>query len=234
MPRKARILIPYYPHHIVQRGHNRKVVFVADEDYQFYLENLKEWKLKLGIKLYAWCLMTNHIHLIVEPGEDAYSVSELMKRLAGRQAAFVNKQEGRSGSLWEGRFKASPIQRDSYLLACCRYVEMNPVRAGMVAGPRRYRWSSYCERIGLMDCGLLDRDVCYLSLADTDVMRIERYRAYLKQGASDKEMELLRTAWSRNQLTGNQRFVDEIEQRMGVRVEHRGRGKPKQSSGDRT
>ena len=115
MPRKARILVSNYPHHIVQRGHNRKVVFLADEDYQFYLENLKEWKIKLGIKLYAWCLMTNHIHLIVEQGDDASTVSELMKRLAGRQAAFVNKQEERSGALWEGRFKASPIQRDNYL-----------------------------------------------------------------------------------------------------------------------
>ena len=111
-------------------------MFLANEDYQFYLENLKEWKMKLGVKLYSWCLMTNHVHLIVEPGDDAGTVSELMKRLAGRQAAVVNKQEGRSGALWEGRFKASPIQRDNYLLACCRYVEMNPVRASMVVGPR--------------------------------------------------------------------------------------------------
>ncbi len=78
MPRKARILVPNYPHHIVQRGHNRKVVFL-DEDHQFYLENLKEWTVTLGIKIYAWCLMTNHIHLIVEPGDDAVTVSELMK-----------------------------------------------------------------------------------------------------------------------------------------------------------
>jgi len=230
MPRKARILVPHYPHHIVQRGHNRKVVFLADEDYQFYLENLKEWKTKLGIRVYACCLMTNHIHLIIEPGDDARSVSELMKRLAGRQAAFVNKQEGRSGALWEGRFKASPIQRDTYLLACCRYVEMNPVRASMVAGPRQYRWSSYRERMGLVNRGLLDRDACFLALADTDAKRIECYQTYLKQGTSNREIELLRTAWARNQLTGNQRFVDEIEQRMGVRVEHRGRGKPSRNT----
>ena len=81
--------------------------------------------------------------MILEPGDDASTVSELMKRLAGRQAAFVSKQEARRGALWEGRFKASPIQRDNYLLACCRYIEMNPVRANMVVGPRQYRWSSY-------------------------------------------------------------------------------------------
>jgi len=226
MPRKARILVPDYPHHIVQRGHNRKVVFLTDEDYQFYLENLKEWKVKLGIKLYAWCLMTNHIHMIVEPGDDASTVSELMKRLAGRQAAFVNKQEDRSGALWEGRFKASPIQRENYLLACCRYVEMNPVRANIVAGPRQYRWSSYRERVGLVDTGLLDLDATYLGLSDDTIRRIEYYQTYLKQGASDKEIELLRHAWTRNQLTGNNRFIDEIESRTGRRIEYRTRGRP--------
>ena len=225
MPRKARVLVPNYPHHIVQRGHNRKAVFVADEDYRFYLDNLKEWKINLGIKLYAWCLMTNHIHLIVEPGEDERSISELMKRLAGRQTAYVNKQERRSGSLWEGRFKASPIQRDNYLLACCRYVEMNPVRANMVAGPRQYKWSSYCERVGLVESTNLDFDPSYLNLAADEITRIERYKAYLKQGASDKELALLRSACARNQLTGNDHFVDEIELRMGFRIEHRGRGR---------
>lgn len=226
MPRKARILVPNYPHHIVQRGHNRKVVFLANDDYRFYLENLKEWKIKLGVKLYAWCLMTNHVHLIVEPGDDTGTISELMKRLAGRQAAFVNKQENRSGALWEGRFKASPIQRDNYLLACCRYIEMNPVRANMVVGPRQYRWSSYRERIGCADQGLLDIDASYLSLADNENRRIELYQAYLKQGASDNEMELLRNSLARNQLTGNVRFIDEIETRLGQRVEHRARGRP--------
>ncbi len=226
MPRKARVLVAHYPHHIVQRGHNRQVVFLADEDYLFYLENLKEWKTKLGIKLYAWCLMTNHIHLIVEPGDDAQTVSELMKRLAGRQAAFVNKQEGRSGALWEGRFKASPVQRDTYLLACCRYVEMNPVRANMVSGPRQYKWSSYRERIKLEKRDMLDNAPSYLALSDDEGVRIKRYQAYLKQGATDKELALLRSAWSRNQLTGNQRFIDEIEQRVGLRIVNRGRGRP--------
>jgi putative transposase len=227
MPRKARVLVPHCPHHIVQRGHNRQVVFLADEDYQFYLDNLAEWKERLGIKLYAWCLMTNHIHLVLEPGDDASTVSLLLKRLAGRQAAFVNKQERRSGALWEGRFKASPVQRDAYLLACCRYVEMNPVRTGMVAGPRQYRWSSYRERMGLTGRGLLDRDASYLALADGEVQRRERYQVSMRQGASDHEIALLRSAWTRNQLTGNRRFIDEIERRIGQRIEFRGRGKPK-------
>jgi len=227
MPRKARVLLPNYPHHIVQRGHNRNTVFVADEDYQYYLDNLCEWKEKLGIKLFAWCLMTNHIHLLVEPGNDARDLSELMKRLAGRQTAYVNKLEKRSGSLWEGRFKISPVQRDEYLLACCRYIELNPVRAKMVEHPRHYIWSSYNERMGIKDAHMLDLDCMYLGLAATKSLRIERYNNYISEAISAHEMVFLKQAYSRNQLTGNARFIDEVERRIGLRIEARGRGKPK-------
>ena len=226
MPRKARLIVPECPHHIVQRGHNRKAVFVTDEDYQFYLENLFEWKQALGLKLYAWCLMTNHVHLVVEPGQDVSAVSELMKRLAGRQSALVNKLERRTGSLWDGRFKASPIQRDEYMLSCIRYVEMNPVRAGMVVGPRQYRWSSYRQRMGLVDQAALDYDQGYLALADDNDGRRDRYKEYMQQSITDGEMKLIRTALQRNRLTGNARFTDEIEQRIGMRIESRGRGRP--------
>jgi putative transposase len=210
----------------VQRGHNRNTVFVADEDYQFYLENLFEWKVKLGIKVYAWCLMTNHVHLIVEPGEDAKTISKLMKRLAGRQSALVNKLEKRTGSLWDGRFKASPIQSDEYMLPCLRYVEMNPVRANMVAGPRQYRWSSYRERLGLVKYKGLDLDATFLSLGEGVEICRERYKEYVKIGISDKEIKFLRVALQRNRLTGNERFVEDIERRMGIRAVNRGRGRP--------
>jgi putative transposase len=226
MPRKARLIVPECPHHIVQRGHNRKTVFVTDEDYRFYLENLVEWKERLGIRLYAWCLMTNHVHLIVEPGADVTTVSQLMKRLAGRQSALVNKLERRTGSLWDGRFKASPIQRDEYMLSCIRYVEMNPVRAGMVAGPRQYRWSSYRERMGLEDVARIDYDKTYQGLAENNDKRREKYRDYVRQGVAEDEIKLIRGSLQRNRLTGNNRFADEIEEKIGRRIENRGRGRP--------
>jgi putative transposase len=143
MPRVAHIVLTGYPHHVIQRGHNRQAVFATDEDRQYYLDNLWEWKERLRCKLYTYCLMTNHIHLIVNPGENKENLAVLMKHLAGRQTRYVNRLEGRSGSLWEGRYKSSPISTDEYLLACCRYVEMNPVRAGIVADPCDYSWSSY-------------------------------------------------------------------------------------------
>jgi putative transposase len=226
MPRKARVLVPNCPHHIVQRGHNRKAVFLTDQDYQYYLDNLREWKRELEIKLYAWCLMTNHIHIIAEPGKDATTLSTLMKRINGRQAAYVNKLEGRSGALWAGRYKASPIQKDGYLLCCCRYVELNPVRAGMVAGVGEYAWSSYRERVLGKGQAMLDMDPVYTDLASTDQERRRRYLAFLKEGVSMSEKQFIDESVNRNQLTGNRRFVDEIEQRIGLRVERRGRGRP--------
>jgi putative transposase len=143
MPRTGRLLIPECPHHIIQRGHNKNVVFLADQDYQYYLDNLKEWKQELKIEIYAWCLMTNHIHIIARPPKQASVISKMMKRVNGRQTMYTNKLESRSGSLWDGRFKASPIQEEQYLINCCRYIELNPVHAGMVRDPQNYR-CSYC------------------------------------------------------------------------------------------
>ena len=100
MPRKARVVVPNTPHHIIQRGHNKQVVFVERQDYHYYLQNLREWKEKLGCKLYAYCLMTNHIHLIVDPGEDIDNLALLMKRVTARQTRLVNYLEKRTGSLW--------------------------------------------------------------------------------------------------------------------------------------
>ena len=114
MPRQARLVIPHFPHHVIQRGHNRQVVFAGDDDYLFYLDTLQEWKARLGCRIYAHCLMTNHVHLVIDPGEDPDNLARLMKRVAGRQTRYVNRMEQRSGSLWEGRYKSSLIQDDAY------------------------------------------------------------------------------------------------------------------------
>jgi len=145
MPRKARIVIPGVAHHVVQRGHNRQVVFAADEDFQFYLENLTELKGELDVRLYAYCLMTNHVHLLLMPAQ-GQTLASLLKALAGRQTRYVNRVEGRSGTLWEGRYKSSPVDTESHLLECSRYIELNPLRAGIVGRPEQYRWSSFGAR----------------------------------------------------------------------------------------
>src|SRR5882724_4055092 len=119
MPRKARVVLPHCPHHVIHRGHNRRAVFVEEYDYRRYLASLRECSRRLEVKVYAYCLMTNHVHLIFDPGDDARRIALLMKRLAGRQTRYVNKTEGRTGTLWEGRFRSTPIEIEAYLLACC-------------------------------------------------------------------------------------------------------------------
>ena len=229
MPRNARIIINDYPHHIIQRGHNRQVVFASDNDYLVYLDNLREWKEKFGCKVYAYCLMTNHVHLIIDPGPDGNNLSMLMKRVAGRQTRHVNKTEGRSGTLWEGRYKSSPISMDDYLLACCRYIELNPVRAGIVAAPEAYRWSSYGAKVGTTKQNWLDFDPLYLGLASTAKKRQERYRDFVLGTIAEKETEQIRRSIQRGQLTGTGKFVEEIEEKTGKRIEFRGQGRPRKT-----
>lgn len=226
MPRKARIILNGYPHHIVQRGHNKDVVFAAAADYRYYLANLRFWKARLHIRVYSYCLMTNHIHLVIAPTRQSEDISQLMKRLAGRQTRYVNFLEGRSGTLWESRFKCSPIQQDSYLLQCCRYVERNPVAAGIVQYPHQYEWSSIRARIGLVESEWLDQDPAYAALGSSSAIRQKNYRDFVNLAPTIKEARFIGTAVNRNQLTGNNRFVNEVEARIGRRIEHRGPGRP--------
>ncbi len=143
MPRMARLVLPNSPHHVVQRGHNKQVVFADVADFKNYLSNLRELKQALAVKVYAFCLMTNHVHLLLDPGDDPTALARLMKVLAARTTRYRNRLEGRTGTLWESRYRSSIVQNDTYLLACTRYIELNPIRARMVAHPSDYPWSSF-------------------------------------------------------------------------------------------
>jgi putative transposase len=227
MPRPLRILLPHTPHHIVQRGHNRQSVFVADDDYNYYLDNLVHFKEEFGCRIYAYCLMTNHVHLVVDPGADPESLSMLMKRLAGRQTRYVNKLEDRSGSLWEGRFKSSVISTAEYLPACCRYIDLNPMRAGMVVDPGEYRWSSYrCKAEGKID-PVVDYDDSYLSLGKNPKERQAAYAQYVCDTVPEGKTRLISGALQRGQLTGSDRFRQEVSKRLGIRISNTSPCRPK-------
>jgi putative transposase len=230
LARRPRVFVPGYPHHIVQRGHDRKAVFVEPADYAYYLANLAEFKVHYDVAVYAWCLMTNHVHLILCPGNHGADISALMRRVSARQARYVNRLEQRSGTLWEGRFKCSVVDTDAYLLACMRYVDLNPVRAGLCRHPGEYRWSSYTHKVGqARNDTWLDPDPVTLAMGEDDLSRQRAYEQFVMADIADGEQELIRTAVRRNQLTGRARFVDEIEQRTGLRIEARGPGRPKKT-----
>lgn len=226
MPRMGRVVLPNFPHHVVQRGHNRQVVFVQPEDHERYLADLRELKEVFGVKVYAYCLMTNHVHLLLQPDDSVTGLGQLMKALAARMTRYRNRLEGRSGTLWESRYKSSVVQSDTYLLACCRYIELNPVRAGMVAEVADYPWSSYLGRMGDQAGDWLDSDPCYLTLGHNELARRQRYQAFIAQATEATEWQTIRTALQRGQLTGNDRFIDEVEQLIGKRIELRAQGRP--------
>jgi len=228
MPRTGRILVPEYPHHILQRGHNKQVVFADSQDFSFYLSNLEELKYQFDIQVHAYCLMTNHVHLLLNPGKKTSNLSKLMKTLAARTTRYRNRLENRTGTLWESRYKSSPVQNDEYLLTCCKYIELNPVRARMVDHPGNYVWSSYNQRIGNNSSNnWIDFDPAFLSLGGSDALRTGAYTKFVTDSLTNSELEFIRGAIQRGQLTGNNRFVDEVEEIIGIRVEQRMRGRPR-------
>ena len=142
MPRRARLVPPGVPLHLIQRGNNRQVCFLAEDDCRFYLDWLTHYARKLDVAIHAWVLMTNHVHLLVSPADPA-GPGAVMQALGQRYVQHFNRAWARSGTLWEGRFRSCPVDAEAYLLACQRYIELNPVRAGMVGHPAEYRWSSF-------------------------------------------------------------------------------------------
>ena len=142
MPRKPRFNIVGIPQHVIQRGNNREPCFYSEQDYQRYLKDLSDSAKKHDCRIHAYVLMTNHVHLLVTPMVE-HGISNMMQALGRRYVYYINKNYQRSGTLWEGRYKASLIDNERYLLTCMRYIELNPVRAKMVEHPGEYPWSSY-------------------------------------------------------------------------------------------
>jgi putative transposase len=226
MPRLGRLIIANYPHHVIHRGHNRKPVFISDDGYRYYLMNLAEVKKELGCRLYAYCLMTNHVHLIVDPGENLESLAVPIKKVAARQTRYVNRLEKRSGTIWEGRYRSSPICKDTYLLACSRYIEMNPVRANIVAEPGDYLWSSFREKTqGLIE--VIDLDQGYISLGADDETRRKLYHEWVMSSVPEGELQRIHEAAQRGHLTGDERFQQIVAERIGLRLDFRKPGRPK-------
>lgn len=225
MPRRPRIHLPGIPQHVIQRGVDRLPVFFSDEDCQFYLDWLGEYLQKRHIELHAYCLMTNHVHLLLSsPSADA--LGGLMQDLGRRYVQYVNRTYRRSGGLWQGRYKASFVQSERYLLSCMRYVELNPVRAGMVGAPGDYRWSSYrANALGGLS-GLLTPHVEYLALGVAPEVREESYRHLFVTEVDDPAWNLIRQATQQGVLVADSRFADMIEQRLGAAVKPRPQGRP--------
>ncbi len=225
MPRRPRIHLPGMPVHLVQRGHNRDACFFVEEDFLAYREWLGEALRKTGCTLHAYVLMTNPVHLLLTPPSPE-AVSQLVMALGRRYVQYINKTYRRTGTLWDSRYKSSLVHADDYLLLCQRYIELNPVRAEMVADPAQYRWSSYrANGLGQPDPLLTPHEV-FLALNLQDAERLATYRALFQPQLDETAIADIRLALTQGQPLGKGRFLDTIEKMVGRRCEVRPRGRP--------
>lgn len=210
MARHPRFVIPGQPQHIIQRGNNRSVIFVADEDYQFYLDKLKQACDKYQCDIHAYVLMTNHVHLLMTPHMEN-GIGKVMQSLGRYYVQYFNYQYQRTGTLWEGRYKATLLDSEQYLLICSRYIELNPVRAGMVKLPEEYLWSSYrANALGEANKLLVPHSV-YQGLGRDDAERYNRYRALFKHHINENALSEIREATNKSWVLGNDSFRAQIE-----------------------
>ena len=225
MARLPRLCAPGHPHHVIQRGNNRQDVFRDAADCERYLALLAEAAPNCGVAVHAYVLMTNHVHLLLTPNDDA-GLSRLMQALGRRYVVWFNKRHARTGTLWEGRFRSSVIESERYLFACSRYIELNPVRAGMVSDPAEYRWSSYRHHIGLRPDPLIREHPLIWLLGNTPFERQAAYRQLFDQPGAAQEAEQLRAGVQGGWAIGAGAFVATIGQQTGRRPVRGHSGRP--------
>lgn len=225
MARKPRLFAADLLYHVVQRGNNKNPIFFREKDYLIFLDILREAKSKHPCHIYAYCLMINHFHLLVKP-KDKENISLLLKFLGAKYVRYINKTYNRTGTLWEGRFKCSIIDREQYFWNCLRYVDTNPIRAGLVKLPEEYTWSSCAFRVlGKYD-SILDLDPWYESLGRDVLERQLRYRQFIRSNVSESECCLIRDMTRRNGIIGDDAFREKIEKVLDKKIVFRPVGRP--------
>jgi putative transposase len=227
MARLPRIEAAGLPHHVIQRGNNRQAIFADSADYQRYLQLLQEIATAHAVGIHAYVLMTNHVHLLVTPEKDG-GLSRFMQALGRRYVRWFNDRHGRSGTLWEGRFRSTVIAADRYLLACMRYIELNPVRAGLSAAPSEYRWSSNAHHVGRVVDPLITDPALFWALGNTPFERQSAYQLLFETPLAASELDELRRATYRGWALAKNSVTPQPGQAPTQFAEPRPRGRPRQ------
>ena len=229
MARLPRFVLPSVPQHVIVRGNNSEPIFYDENDYRFYLEKLAAACEKHGCDLHAYVLMTNHVHLLLSPRQED-SLSKALQMLGRYYVQYFNYTYERTGTLWEGRYKATLIDSENYLLTCYRYIELNPVRADdMVDHPSEYAWSSYAyNALGQEDL-LISPHEEYLALGKTPAKRQAAYRSLFKARISERTLEEIREATNKGWVLGNGYFKERIEKKLSRRTTPLPRGGDRKS-----
>lgn len=226
MPRKPRFNLVGIPQHVIQRGNNREACFYAEEDYRRYLNDLEASANKFDCRIHSYVLMTNHVHLLVTP-MTTYGVSQMMQALGRRYVYYFNKTYHRTGTLWEGRYKSALVDSDHYLLTCMQYIELNPLRAGMVEHPAEYQWSSYRANAQGEIGALIESHPLYSKLGCSVESIQKAYRELFRQHMNNDRLREIRESLNHELVLGRSYFKDQIEQLTKRKTRQGSPGRPR-------
>lgn len=225
MARLPRLVVPGQPHHIIQRGADRRDVFCDDGDHQVFLNWLREAARQYQVAIHAYVLMPNHLHLLATPADEV-GLGRMMQWVGRHYVPYFNQKYGRVGTLWQGRYKTTVIDSERYFLTCSRYIELNPVRAGMLSDPGQYRWSSYAHHVGLHPDPLVTDHALYWALGNTPFAREAAYRDLAQQALTPEQIAALSEATLKGWALGSDQFKAGLEQQVERRVRPAKRGRP--------
>lgn len=225
MARLPRLTVPGYPHHIIQRGNNRQAIFASTADYQMLVGLLEENAPKFGVALHAYVLMGNHFHLLATPSTDD-GLPQMMQAVGRRYVRYFNDAQGRSGTLWEGRYRSTLIEAERYLLACMVYLDLNPVHAGLVKEAGAYPWSSHGHYVGLRSDKMITPHPLYWALGNTPFAREAAYAELVRAGTTPAQQALLTESVLGGWALGSERFVADLQKRTDRRVQKNQPGRP--------
>ncbi|MYM75333.1 transposase [Duganella sp. FT134W] len=225
MARLPRLIVPNQPHHVIQTGLNNQDVFLDAEDYQTFLGWLRTAAKTYKVAIHAYCLMPNHLHLLLTPSDDN-GLGQMMQWVGRYYVPYFNQKYVRSGTLWNGRYKTSLIDADTYFMLCSRYIEFNPVRNGLVARAEDYQWSSYCHHAGIRPDGLVTDHAKVWELGNTPFQREAAYSALSEPALSADEITLISNALLKGWPLGSQQFQTALQKKMKRQVLPAKRGRP--------
>jgi putative transposase len=207
MPRIARIFLPAVPLHVIQRGHDRQRCFFIDDDFQAYRERLRQQAVLVQCRVHAYVLMSNHVHLLVSVA-DARCLAAMMKGVAQAYSQYFNARRGMSGTVWDGRYKSCMVQTEEYFLMCQRYIELNPVRAGMVRFPGHFKWSSYRSNAEGRHDGIVTPHSMYERLGRDASERRQAYLKLFQDALTPMQIAQIRAAGNRGGVLGDKQFIE--------------------------
>lgn len=231
MARQPRLCLPGFAHHVIQRGNNRQAIFKDKADFEFMLQLLLEYCRSFKVDVHAYVLMDNHFHLLLTPHSDN-GLPQMMQAVGRRYVQYFNRRHGRTGTLWEGRYRSTVVQTERYLLACMVYIDLNPVRAGMVGQASDWLWSSYGSNAGMRQDRLLTPHALYWALGNTPFAREATYAGLVQAGLPPGQQTALTRTTLSGWAWGDDAFIASLQTHTDRRLAPGRPGRPSQSKSD--